>query len=50
METLALPDGRIIEYTVTGPADGIPLLSHHATPSSAVQLRAFQPTTRQRSA
>jgi pimeloyl-ACP methyl ester carboxylesterase len=42
METLTLPDGRTLEYRVTGPVDGVPLLFHHGTPSSGFQIRAFQ--------
>jgi pimeloyl-ACP methyl ester carboxylesterase len=33
---LVLPDGRILEYAVGGPADGFPLVAHHGTPSGAV--------------
>jgi pimeloyl-ACP methyl ester carboxylesterase len=33
---LALPDGRILEYVAGGPADGLPLVVHHGTPSGAV--------------
>jgi pimeloyl-ACP methyl ester carboxylesterase len=34
---LALPDGRELEITVSGPADGVPLLWHHGTPGCGVQ-------------
>jgi pimeloyl-ACP methyl ester carboxylesterase len=33
---LELPDGRTLEYVVDGPADGLPLVLHHGTPSAAV--------------
>jgi pimeloyl-ACP methyl ester carboxylesterase len=33
---LELPDGRTLEYVVDGPADGLPLVFHHGTPSAAV--------------
>jgi pimeloyl-ACP methyl ester carboxylesterase len=33
---LDLPDGRALEYVVEGPADGLPLVFHHGTPSAAV--------------
>jgi pimeloyl-ACP methyl ester carboxylesterase len=33
---LELSDGRTIEYVVAGPADGLPLVVHHGTPSAAV--------------
>ena len=42
METLQHRDGRILEYEVTGPSDGIPLIFHHGTPCSGLQPRAFQ--------
>lgn len=35
---LDLPDGRALEYVVEGPADGLPLVFHHGTPSAAVPL------------
>ncbi|HEY7272916.1 MAG TPA: alpha/beta fold hydrolase [Actinoplanes sp.] len=39
---LELPDGRTLEYVVEGPADGLPLVFHHGTPSAAVP---FPPMT-----
>lgn len=36
-EQLRLPDGRTLEYVLTGPADGRVLLFHHGTPGSAHQ-------------
>jgi pimeloyl-ACP methyl ester carboxylesterase len=39
---LELPDGRRLEVEVSGPADGVPLLFHHGTPGSVVQVRAVQ--------
>ena len=39
---LKLPDGRNLDVRTSGPADGIPLLHHHGTPGSAVQLRVTQ--------
>jgi pimeloyl-ACP methyl ester carboxylesterase len=33
---LETPDGRILELVVAGPADGLPLVMHHGTPSAAV--------------
>jgi pimeloyl-ACP methyl ester carboxylesterase len=32
---IELPDGRLLEIDVSGPADGVPLLFHHGTPGSA---------------
>jgi pimeloyl-ACP methyl ester carboxylesterase len=34
--TLMLPDGRLLEYRVSGPAGGLPLVFHHGTPGSRV--------------
>jgi len=33
---LVLADGRSVEYVVGGPADGLPLVLHHGTPSAAL--------------
>lgn len=45
MPSLALPDGRALEFEVSGP-DGAPVLAfHHGTPSSAVQFTAMADTT-----
>jgi pimeloyl-ACP methyl ester carboxylesterase len=33
---LELPDGRTLEYVVDGPAEGLPMVLHHGTPSAAV--------------
>jgi pimeloyl-ACP methyl ester carboxylesterase len=37
-----LPDGRTLEYALDGPADGLPLVLHHGTPSATV---LFPPMT-----
>jgi pimeloyl-ACP methyl ester carboxylesterase len=37
MQHIDLPDGRTLEYLVEGPADGMPLVLHHGTPSGAVR-------------
>jgi pimeloyl-ACP methyl ester carboxylesterase len=41
-EQVQLPDGRRLDLRVTGPADGLPLVFHHGTPSSAVPIRALE--------
>jgi len=38
---LALPDGRIVNVYVDGPADGTPLISHHGTPGAGVPMPSF---------
>jgi pimeloyl-ACP methyl ester carboxylesterase len=37
MERIELADGRALEYLLEGPADGLPLVLHHGTPSGAVR-------------
>jgi pimeloyl-ACP methyl ester carboxylesterase len=38
---LRLPDGRCLEFTVSGPDDGTLLVSHHGTPSAGRLYEAF---------
>lgn len=47
MSILGLPDGRRLDVTVTGPAEGIPLVFHHGTPGSATQLGPLRRVTRE---
>lgn len=42
MTDVVLPDGRTLDLTCTGPSDGVPLVFHHGSPGSVVQLRAYQ--------
>jgi pimeloyl-ACP methyl ester carboxylesterase len=42
MTSLDLADGRSLEYVVAGPGDGMPLVLHHGTPSSAVVFEPWQ--------
>src|SRR5436190_280844 len=37
-----LPDGRLLDLRVSGPADGLPLVFHHGTPGAATPLRALE--------
>ena len=39
--TIDLPDGRLLELGVTGPADGPVLAIHHGTPGSRTRFRAL---------
>ena len=41
-DRLKLGDGRHLEYRVSGPEGGLPLVFHHGTPGSAVPVRAFE--------
>jgi len=36
-----LPDGRSVDLYVDGPADGVPLVSHHGTPGAGVPYGPF---------
>ncbi|MGI3783057.1 MAG: alpha/beta fold hydrolase [Janthinobacterium lividum] len=49
MPLLRTPDGRSLDVAVTGPDGAVPLLFHHGTPSSVVQVRALQRATAARS-
>ncbi len=40
--TIALADGRAVEVLCYGPADGLPLVTHHGTPGGG--LVSYQPT------
>ena len=40
--TIALADGRAAEVLTYGPADGLPLVTHHGTPGGG--LVSYQPT------
>ncbi|HEY4828615.1 MAG TPA: alpha/beta hydrolase [Solirubrobacteraceae bacterium] len=40
--SVPLPDGRVLEVQIAGPADGLPLFSHHGTPGAA---EMFDPLT-----
>jgi pimeloyl-ACP methyl ester carboxylesterase len=48
MTTLRLPDGRRLDVTITGPADGTPLVFHHGTPGSMVQIRGMRQAAHER--
>lgn len=39
---LTLPDGRTLDYTLTGPDGGTVLAFHHGTPGGSVQLASLQ--------
>ncbi len=41
-DQLQLPDGRLLDMRVSGPADGLPLVFHHGTPGAATPLRALE--------
>src|SRR3954470_415405 len=38
---IEVPDGRSLDVYVDGPADGVPLVSHHGTPSAGVPFGPF---------
>jgi pimeloyl-ACP methyl ester carboxylesterase len=39
---LVLSDGRELEYVVSGPPDGLPLVFHHGTPGALTPFRAIE--------
>lgn len=39
---LRLPDGRLLDLRVSGPAGGLPLVYHHGTPGAATPIRALE--------
>jgi pimeloyl-ACP methyl ester carboxylesterase len=41
-ETIALPDGRLLDLYVSGPESGLPLLFHHGTPGARLPERAIE--------
>ncbi|GAB4011283.1 alpha/beta fold hydrolase [Nocardioides ultimimeridianus] len=45
---LDLPDGRVLDVQVSGPADGIPLVWHHGTPGCSYQSAQKQQAAHER--
>ena len=41
-QQVRLDDGRRLDFTVSGPENGLPLVFHHGTPGSAVPIRALE--------
>jgi pimeloyl-ACP methyl ester carboxylesterase len=41
-DRLVLTDGRELEYVVSGPPDGLPLVFHHGTPGPLVPFRVIE--------
>ena len=48
IEHLQLADGRRLDYRVSGPADGMPLVFHQGTPGAATPIRAIERATHER--
>ena len=42
VEQVLLPDGRLLDMRVTGPAGGLPLVFHHGTPGAATPVHALE--------
>lgn len=42
MAHLTLADGRSLDFLVSGPEDGVPLVMHHGTPGSLVRWRVLE--------
>lgn len=45
---VGLPDGRVLEALVSGPEDGVLLVSHHGSPGAAVPFPAFEDAAAER--
>ena len=41
-QQVQLPDGRLLDIRVSGPADGLPLVFHHGTPGAATPIHALE--------
>ena len=48
MTTIDLPDGRVLDITVSGPDGAVPLIFHHGTPGSVVPFRAMTRSAHER--
>lgn len=46
--SLDLPDGRVLDVRLHGPADGTPFIWHHGTPGCSLQMRHDQRATAER--
>jgi len=42
LDQAQLPDGRLLDIRVSGPADGLPLVFHHGTPGAATPIHALE--------
>ena len=42
MQSVRLADGRVLEFWVSGPADGLPFVFHHGTPGAGTPVRALE--------
>jgi pimeloyl-ACP methyl ester carboxylesterase len=42
VEQVLLPDGRLLDMRVSGPAGGLPLVFHHGTPGAATPVHALE--------
>src|SRR5438128_9476103 len=43
-----LPDGRLLDCSVSGPADGLPLVFHHGTPGAGKRFRFLERAAHER--
>ena len=48
VNALTLPDGRRVEYRVSGPEGGLPLVFHHGTPGSVIPTRGVERAAHER--
>ena len=47
-DRIELPDGRLLDVAVSGPADGVPLVFHHGTPGARTPVREIERATHAR--
>ena len=48
IEHLQLPDGRTLDYSISGPAEGLTLVFHHGTPGACTPVRAIDRAAHER--
>jgi pimeloyl-ACP methyl ester carboxylesterase len=48
MTSVTTSDGRVLEVSVSGPEDGVPLICHHGTPGAALPWEPFVAAAAQR--
>lgn len=46
VDHVQLPDGRLLDVRVSGPADGLPLVFHHGTPGASTPFRTVERAAR----
>lgn len=47
-DRVQLPDGRLLDFWVSGPESGLPLVFHHGTPGAGTPIRALERAAHER--